>query len=53
MTRAMNLEVAGVDLRRTPYCFEVNPSPGFTFYDLLAGQGLDRAIARHLMTPSS
>lgn len=54
MTRAMNLEVAGVDLRRTPdgewYCFEVNPSPGFTFYEALAGQGLAQAIARHLMT---
>lgn len=34
---AMGLLFAGVDLRRTPegewYCFEVNPSPGFTFYE--------------------
>ena len=37
LVRAMNLEVAGVDLRWTPdklwYCFEVNPSPGFTWYE--------------------
>jgi hypothetical protein len=54
MTRRMNLEVAGVDLRRTPdgdwVCFEVNPSPGFTFYETFAGQGVAHAIARHLMT---
>jgi hypothetical protein len=57
MTRQMNLEVAGVDLRRTPddnwYCFEVNPSPGFTFYDAVAGQGLAHAIARHLLAGPS
>ena len=37
---ALGLVLAGVDLRRTPdgewYCFEVNPSPGFTYFDRIA-----------------
>ena len=36
LAAGMGLLVAGIDLRLTPddewYCFEVNPSPGFTFY---------------------
>jgi hypothetical protein len=41
MTRAMGLRFAGIDLREsgdgTLYCLEVNPSPGFTFYERLSG----------------
>jgi ribosomal protein S6-L-glutamate ligase RimK-like protein len=52
MTRNMGLEISGIDLRRTPggewYCFEVNPSPGFTFFEQFAGQNLATSIARHL-----
>lgn len=48
----LNLTVAGVDLRRTAngkwYCFEVNPSPGFTFYGAAATQPIADAIARVL-----
>ncbi len=54
LTRALRLEVAGIDLRRTPdgewYCFEVNPSPGFTFYEAATGQPIADAIARLLAT---
>jgi hypothetical protein len=54
MARAMRLWVAGVDLRRTPdgawYCFEVNPSPGFTYYQDACGFAIDEAIARLLVT---
>jgi glutathione synthase/RimK-type ligase-like ATP-grasp enzyme len=36
MTAELGLSVAGIDLRRTPdgrwVCFEVNPSPAFTYY---------------------
>ncbi len=50
---AMGLAVSGVDLRCTPdgkwYCFEVNPSPGFTFYQDATGQEIDAAIARVLI----
>jgi len=52
VTADMGLLVAGVDLRRTPgggwYCFEVNPSPGFTFYEDHTGQRIGAAISRLL-----
>jgi hypothetical protein len=47
----MGLLLAGIDLRRTPagewYCFEVNPSPAFSYYDRF-GQGIAGAVARLL-----
>lgn len=47
----MGLLLAGIDLRRTPdgewYCFEVNPSPAFSYYDRF-GQGITGAVARLL-----
>jgi glutathione synthase/RimK-type ligase-like ATP-grasp enzyme len=46
---ALGLSVAGIDLRRTPqdqwYCFEVNPSPCFTYYEHHTGQPLTAAVA--------
>jgi glutathione synthase/RimK-type ligase-like ATP-grasp enzyme len=52
LAAAMQLAVAGVDLRQTPegdwYCFEVNPSPGFTFYEVATGQPIAGAVARLL-----
>jgi glutathione synthase/RimK-type ligase-like ATP-grasp enzyme len=52
LAAALGLHVAGIDLRRTPagrwYCFEVNPSPGFTYYQDATGQPIDDAIARFL-----
>ena len=52
VTSAMGLLVSGVDLRRTPsgewYCFEVNPSPGFTYYEANTGQPIAAAIANLL-----
>jgi glutathione synthase/RimK-type ligase-like ATP-grasp enzyme len=48
LTRALGLVVGGVDLRRSPdgqyYCFEVNPSPGFTFYQAHTGQRIGDAL---------
>ena len=48
----LGLHVAGIDLRRTDdgrwVCFEVNPSPGFTFYQEETGQPIAEAIARLL-----
>jgi glutathione synthase/RimK-type ligase-like ATP-grasp enzyme len=50
---ALNLPFAGIDLRRTPtdewYCFEVNPSPGFTFYADATGQPIADAVASLLV----
>ncbi len=52
-SREMGLAVAGVDLRLTDdgrwYCFEVNPSPAFNFYQNSTGQRIDEAIARLLI----
>jgi hypothetical protein len=49
---AMDLLVAGIDLRLTPegewYCFEVNTSPAFTYYESNTGQPIANAIARLL-----
>lgn len=52
LARATRLPVAGIDLRLTPdgewYCFEVNPSPAFTYYEGRTGQPISRAVARFL-----
>ncbi|MFJ9783087.1 RimK family alpha-L-glutamate ligase [Amycolatopsis sp. NPDC101161] len=49
LSKRLRLPVAGIDLRRTPdgewYCFEVNPSPGFTYYETNTGQPIAAAIA--------
>ena len=56
ITTAARLPVAGIDLRRTPegdwYCFEVNPSPAFTYYESRTAQPIGRAIARLLAAGS-
>jgi D-alanine-D-alanine ligase-like ATP-grasp enzyme len=43
------LLVSGIDLRVTDndewFCLEVNPSPGFTFYEDATGQPVAEAIA--------
>jgi glutathione synthase/RimK-type ligase-like ATP-grasp enzyme len=53
LSRDLGLHVAGVDLRRHPdgrwYCFEVNPSPAFSFFQGETGQPIDAAIARLLI----
>jgi glutathione synthase/RimK-type ligase-like ATP-grasp enzyme len=52
LTAEQRLLVAGLDLRRTPdgewYCFEVNPSPGFPWYEEASGP-IAESIARLLM----
>lgn len=49
LTRRLGLLVSGIDLRVTAsgewFCFEVNPSPGFTFYEDATGQPIGDAIA--------
>jgi len=51
LAASLGLVMAGIDLRRKPrgdwVCFEVNPSPGFTFYDE-DEEPLARATARLL-----
>jgi glutathione synthase/RimK-type ligase-like ATP-grasp enzyme len=50
--RALDLPVCGIDLRFTPdgawYCFEVNPSPCFTYYEHYTRQPIAETIAARL-----
>lgn len=52
LARALDLPLAGIDLRRTPsrefVCFEVNPSPAFTYYEERAGVPIGGHIAAYL-----
>ncbi|HEY7286773.1 MAG TPA: ATP-grasp domain-containing protein [Vicinamibacterales bacterium] len=54
MCARMGLHLAGIDLRLTPegdwYCFEVNPSPAFTYYENATGQPIAAAIAQLLVS---
>ncbi len=49
VARALDLPLAGIDLKVTPddewYCFEVNPSPGFLYYERHTGQPISLALA--------
>jgi len=49
---ALGLPLAGIDLRESPggewYCFEVNPSPAFTYYQSHTGQPIAAAVANFL-----
>lgn len=44
----LGMVMSGIDLRRSPegeyYCFEVNPTPGFTFYQNYTGQRIGDAL---------
>ena len=50
LAHALELPLAGIDLRITPtgrvVCFEVNPSPAFSYYESHTGQPIAAAIAR-------
>jgi glutathione synthase/RimK-type ligase-like ATP-grasp enzyme len=51
LARELTLEFAGIDLRLSAdgawYCFEVNPSPGFTYFDGPSG-AISLAVAQRL-----
>ena len=52
LTHTMGLLFAGIDLKETPdgeyYCFEVNPSPGFIFYERCTGQPISTSLVELL-----
>jgi glutathione synthase/RimK-type ligase-like ATP-grasp enzyme len=56
VSRLLDLTLTGIDLRRSAddewYCFEVNPSPAFTYFEQGTGQPIGRAIAQ-LLTGST
>jgi glutathione synthase/RimK-type ligase-like ATP-grasp enzyme len=52
LAESLELPLAGIDLRigddGRVVCFEVNPSPGFSYYEGHTGQPISAAIARYL-----
>ncbi len=52
LSELTKLPVCGIDLRATPdgdwYCFEANPSPGFSYYETQTGQPISAAIGELL-----
>lgn len=53
LTRDLGLYLSGIDIRITPddqyYCFEVNPSPAFAWYEDQTEQPISIAVANMLM----
>ena len=53
LAQALGLAFAGIDLKLTPegevFCFEVNPSPGFSYFENNTGQPIAQAVARYLL----
>ncbi|MCB0085921.1 MAG: hypothetical protein KDE47_33505 [Caldilineaceae bacterium] len=53
LAHLLNLPLCGIDLKQTPddqyVCFEVNPSPGYSYYQERTGQNIAGAIVRYLM----
>jgi len=52
LAASLDLPFVGIDLKITPddevFCFEVNPSPGFSYYEHNTGQPIARALALYL-----
>jgi len=52
LSAGLGLAFAGIDLKITPenhvYCFEVDPSPAFSYYESQTGQPISRAVADYL-----
>ncbi len=52
LSRELNLPLCGIDLRRTPdgeyYCFEVNPSPAYSYYQSQTDLPISEGIIHYL-----
>jgi glutathione synthase/RimK-type ligase-like ATP-grasp enzyme len=55
LSAQLGLSLSGIDLRQTPdnewFCFEVNTSPGYTFFEQAAGQTISYHLADYLTKP--
>jgi hypothetical protein len=53
LTAKLGLHFSGIDLMRTPndewYCFEVNSSPGYSYFERGSGMPISRALAEYMM----
>ena len=56
LARRLGLVLSGIDLKQTPdgrwYCFEINPAPGFIYYERATGQPISLAVAELLQSRS-
>lgn len=52
LARRLDLAHSGIDLKQTPddrwFCFEINPAPGFIYYERSTGQPISLAVAELL-----
>jgi glutathione synthase/RimK-type ligase-like ATP-grasp enzyme len=52
LSETLDLPLCGIDLKETPggewYCFEVNPSPAYSYYEENTGQPISRAVVSYL-----
>jgi RimK-like ATP-grasp domain len=57
LASALDLPFAGIDLKLPPdgrvVCFEVNPSPGFSWFENETGLPIARAVARWLLSDTT
>jgi hypothetical protein len=57
LARALDLPFAGIDLRISSsgasYCFEVNPSPAYSYFQMATGQPIAQALAFLLVSKSA
>jgi predicted ATP-grasp superfamily ATP-dependent carboligase len=57
LSKSLGLDFAGIDLKITPddevYCFEVNPCPAFSYYELSTGVPISVTLARYLGSSES
>lgn len=55
LTRSLGLSFSGIDLKFTPdgrvFCFEVNPCPGYSYFEAHSGQPIAMALANYLAGP--
>ena len=53
ISSALGLHFTGIDLMRTPggewFCFEVNPSPAYSYFEQGGGQPISAALARFMV----
>ncbi|MEP3839141.1 MAG: hypothetical protein ABJM36_15970 [Algibacter sp.] len=53
VSAALKLDFSGIDLRFTDngdvYCFEVNPMPGYSYYESNTGQKISKVLAEYLV----
>jgi len=55
LTTRLGLAFSGIDLKRTPdgewYCFEVNTSPGYSYFQQQSGQPIADALTAYMAAP--